>query len=58
MVTENQLQVSNTGQQNEGTNFFKTCFNGLNALTGLTFFLKLINMIIFQLLYFSPTFAH
>lgn len=35
MVTENQLQVSNTGQQNEGTNFFKTCFNGLNALTGI-----------------------
>jgi hypothetical protein len=34
MESKNQLQVSNAGQQNGGTNFFKTCFNVLNTLTG------------------------
>ncbi|KAK7251894.1 hypothetical protein RIF29_35494 [Crotalaria pallida] len=35
MENQNQLQVSNTGQPNKGTNFFKTCFNGLNTLSGV-----------------------
>ncbi|CAL0313653.1 unnamed protein product [Lupinus luteus] len=33
---ENQSQqVSNSGESNKGTNFFMTCFNGLNALSGV-----------------------
>ncbi|KEH19717.1 putative amino acid transporter, transmembrane domain-containing protein [Medicago truncatula] len=36
METERQLQVSsNSRQHNGGTSFFKTCFNGLNALAGI-----------------------
>ncbi|KAI5420104.1 amino acid transporter AVT1I [Lathyrus oleraceus] len=31
----NQIQASNADQQNGGTNFFKTCFNVLNTLTGI-----------------------
>ncbi|KAK2355146.1 amino acid transporter AVT1I [Trifolium repens] len=30
-----EIKVSNAGQQIGGTNFFKTCFNVLNALTGI-----------------------
>ncbi|CAJ2645366.1 unnamed protein product [Trifolium pratense] len=35
MESKNQLHVSNAGKQSEGTDFFKTCFNVLNTLTGI-----------------------
>ncbi|KAL5061638.1 hypothetical protein RYX36_023375 [Vicia faba] len=35
LESKNQLQVSNADQQSEGTNFFKTCFNVINTLTGI-----------------------
>ncbi|KAK7400917.1 hypothetical protein VNO78_12226 [Psophocarpus tetragonolobus] len=35
MESQNQLEVSNSEQHKKGTNFFKTCFNGINSLTGI-----------------------
>ncbi|KAK7317987.1 hypothetical protein RJT34_02670 [Clitoria ternatea] len=35
MERPNQLQVSNSEPHAKGATFFKTCFNGLNALTGI-----------------------
>nr|KYP38699.1 Vacuolar amino acid transporter 1 [Cajanus cajan] len=35
MESQSQLQVSNSEQHQKGTTFFKTCFNGINSLTGI-----------------------
>ncbi|RDX97509.1 Amino acid transporter AVT1J, partial [Mucuna pruriens] len=35
MDIQNQLEASNTEQHKKGTTFLKTCFNGINALTGI-----------------------
>ncbi|XP_061345831.1 amino acid transporter AVT1I-like [Gastrolobium bilobum] len=35
MESQSQLQVSNSGQHSRGTTFLKTCFNGINSLSGV-----------------------